>query len=44
MSEVDSTIPKEGSNRFIPEWDDDRDLSELLVSAYVTIRKPALEG
>ena len=33
--------PKEDSDRFIREWDDDRDLSEFLVAASITGRKPA---
>ena len=32
--------PKEDSDRFIREWDDERDLSEFLVSASITGRKP----
>lgn len=34
--------PKDGSERFIREWDADRDLSEFLVSASITSRKPPL--
>ena len=32
--------PKDDSDRFIREWDDERDLSEFLVSASITGRKP----
>ena len=32
--------PKDDSERFIREWDDKRDLSEFLVSASITGRKP----
>jgi ubiquinone/menaquinone biosynthesis C-methylase UbiE len=32
--------PKADSDRFIREWDDDRDVSEFLVSAPITARKP----
>ena len=32
--------PKDDSDRFIREWDDGRDLSEFLVSASITGRKP----
>jgi SAM-dependent methyltransferase len=38
---VDVAIePKDDSERFIREWDDERDLSEFLVSASITGRKP----
>lgn len=33
--------PKDDSDRFIREWDDERDLSEFLVAASITGRKPA---
>ena len=33
--------PKDDSDRFIREWDDERDLSEFLVSASITGRKPS---
>jgi SAM-dependent methyltransferase len=37
--------PKDDSDRFIREWDDERDLSEFVVSASITGRKPpAREG
>jgi hypothetical protein len=32
--------PKSDSDRFIREWDEERDLSEFLVSANITARKP----
>ena len=32
--------PKDDSDRFIREWDDERDLSEFIVSASITGRKP----
>lgn len=32
--------PKEDSDRFVREWDDDYDVSEFLVSASITGRKP----
>lgn len=32
--------PKDDSDRFIREWDDERDLSEFLVSASITGRRP----
>ena len=39
---VDVTIdPKDDSERFIREWDDERDLSEYLTSADIRARKPA---
>ena len=38
---VDVAIePKDDSERFIREWDDERDLSEFLASASITGRKP----
>jgi SAM-dependent methyltransferase len=41
----DVTIePKEDSDQFIREWDDERDLSEFLVSANITARKPETVG
>jgi SAM-dependent methyltransferase len=36
--------PKDGSNAFIREWDDDRDASEFLVSAAITARTPVVDG
>ena len=36
-----SITPKEESEEFIREWDDDRDLSEYIVSANIEGRKPA---
>ena len=35
--------PKDDSDRFIREWDDDRDVSEFLVSASITARKPEVD-
>jgi SAM-dependent methyltransferase len=34
--------PKEDSDRFISEWDDERDVSDFLVSASITGRKPEI--
>jgi len=35
-----SVTPKENSEEFIREWDDERDLSEYIVSANIEGRKP----
>ncbi|MEF8842144.1 MAG: arsenite methyltransferase [Haloarculaceae archaeon] len=35
--------PKDDSDRFIREWDEERDLSEFLVAASITGRKPTAE-
>jgi SAM-dependent methyltransferase len=40
---VDIT-PNDDSDRFIREWDDGRDVSEFLVSASITARKPQPDG
>lgn len=32
--------PKDDSDEFIRDWDDDYDVSEFLVSATITVRKP----
>ena len=38
-----SISPKDDSDEFIRDWDDDYDVSEFLVSASITARKPAVD-
>jgi SAM-dependent methyltransferase len=38
-----SISPKDDSDEFIREWDDDYDVSEFLISASITARKPGVD-